>query len=336
MPATSTRESFRRGAFGTVFRSRSPSGLVVAIKQVVQDKTFVNREAKVCEMLASGNHPNIVAVKGIFYLTGSEGGGSIMNLVLEFVPRTMRSVMSFLAGHNMRMKTSCAQSYMFQLARALLFLQQHDIVHRDLKPENILINPEIHELKLADFGSAKKIVPGQRNATYIGSRFYRAPELILDRELYSTAIDIWAYGCILAEIAVGSPLFVGEDNPSQLVKIMRMLGTITKADTDSMAAAPGNQLGNFSFRPRERRLWSNVLTVKLFLGKNIHVSFGDVYESLLDGLLQWCPSSRFASEQILAHPFFDELKAPPGQFGTLPPHLFQYTNEELAAIKQNL
>ena len=64
-----------------------------------------------------------------------------------------------------------------------------------------LINPETHELKLADFGSAKCIVPGRKNVTYICSRFYRAPELILDRELYGPGVDVWAFGCILAEVS---------------------------------------------------------------------------------------------------------------------------------------
>ena len=201
------------------------------------DKNFVNREAEICKILATGNHPNVVEVKGI-YFTADQGRGRIMNLMLKYVPQTMRRVLPFLSKRNMRMKTSLVPIYMYQLARALLFLHQNNILHRDVKPENILINPETHELKLADFGCAKKIV-GSGNVTYICSRFYRAPELILDRELYGSAIDIWAYGCILAELAYGQILFVGKDNVSQLVAIIRALGSITKADIDSMAAGPG-------------------------------------------------------------------------------------------------
>merc|ERR1712224_316354 len=175
---------------------------------------------------------------------------------------------------------------------------------------------------MGDFGSAKRILPGRRNTTYICSRFYRAPELILDRDQYGPAIDIWSYGCILTELAVGCPFFAGEDNASQLVQIMRVLGSITRADTDAMAAS-GNQLASFSFPPRSRKPWPGALTVKLPTGKNVRTSFGSLYEDLLDGLLQWQPSSRLTSQQILVHPFFDELKATSAHRDALPPQIFQ-------------
>ena len=154
------------GAFGAVFRSRMPSGCVVAIKQVVDDGRHASREVEVCKMLAAGKHPNIVEVKGVYFEADRQGGTMrSLNLVLEYVPRTMRCVLSFLSKRNMRMKVSRVQIYMFQLARALLFLHQNGILHRDVKPENILTNPGTHKLKLADFGSAQKIGTGRRSAT---------------------------------------------------------------------------------------------------------------------------------------------------------------------------
>ena len=80
-----------------------------------------------------------------------------LNLVLEYVPRTMRCVLSFLSTHRMRMKASRVQIYMFQLTRALLLLHQKDTMHCDVKPENILINPETHKLKLADFSARRRL-----------------------------------------------------------------------------------------------------------------------------------------------------------------------------------
>ena len=149
---------------------------------------------------------------------------------------------------------------------------------------------------------------------------------------YGPSIDMWSFGCIVAEVAVGCPFFIGKDNVSQLVEIMRVLGSITKADTDSMAAGPGNQLSNFHFPPRERKPWSCALTLKLPTGRNVKASFGGIYESLLDQLLQWRPSSRLTGQQILTHPFFDELKAPSGHREALSTQLFEYTDEELAVI----
>jgi glycogen synthase kinase 3 beta len=319
------------GAFGTVFRGHTPSERVVAIKQVVQDLSSADREAEICKMLAAGSHPNIVEVKGIYFEVDTRG--RIMNLVLEYVPKTMRSVLRFLSERNMRMKAMHVQIYMYQLARALLFLHQHDIVHRDIKPENILINPETRELKLADFGSAKKIVAKATNTTYICTRFYRAPELILDRELYGPAIDIWSYGCILAEIAVGGPFFTGKDNVSQLVAIIRVLGSPTSEDIAAMATESGSHpFPLFCSRPRPRQPWAQVLTANVIRGGTVKTSFGVVYERLLDGLLGWRPSNRFTAQEVLGHTFFCELKVQSGESERLPPKLFHYTNEELSAI----
>jgi len=318
------------GAFGTVYRGRLPSSRVVAIKQVAQDEHYCNHEAEICRLLAGGNHPNVVDVMG-FYFT-DDGRKRIMNLVMEYVPQSMRTVLSFLSRRDMRMKVSRVRIYMFQLARALLFLHHHNVLHRDIKPENILINPETHELKLADFGSAKCIVPGRKNVTYICSRFYRAPELILDRELYGPGVDVWAFGCILAEVAMGGPFFVGTDNVSQLVEIIRVLGSVTTADAEAMPALPGNTLGEFSFPHRAQKPWPQALTTSLPSGKRVRTSFGPSYESLLDSVLKWRPSNRFTAAQILAHPFFHELRASSGHQEVLPPQIFDSTDEERAAI----
>ena len=94
-------------------------------------------------------------------------------------------------------------SITFQLSRALAYMHCHGILHRDLKPDNCLVCPDSLLLKLADFGSAKQIQPNKKNITYICSRYYRAPELILDRDMYGPPIDMWSFGCILAELAVG-------------------------------------------------------------------------------------------------------------------------------------
>ena len=72
-------------------------------------------------------------------------------------------------------------------------------------------------LKIADFGSAKRLGAQLPSTTYISSRWYRAPELILGRDLYTVSVDMWGFGCMLAEAAMGSPIFQGDDNIAQLV-----------------------------------------------------------------------------------------------------------------------
>ncbi|KAL0373639.1 UNVERIFIED_CONTAM: Shaggy-related protein kinase theta [Sesamum radiatum] len=126
---------------------------------------------------------------------------------------------------NQYMPMLFVQLYTYQICRALNYT--HRIVgvcHRDIKPQNLLVNPHTHQLKLCDFGSAKMLVPGEPNISYICSRYYRAPELIFGATEYTTAIDMWSVGCVMAELLLGQPLFPGESSVDQLVEIIKVFG----------------------------------------------------------------------------------------------------------------
>ena len=97
-----------------------------------------------------------------------------------------------------------------------------------------MVDPSSHILKLCDFGSAKKIQKGESNVSYICSRYYRAPELIFGATDYSAAIDVWSTGCVIAELLLGQPLFPGESGVDQLVEIIKILGTPTRKQIESM------------------------------------------------------------------------------------------------------
>ena len=105
---------------------------------------------------------------------------------------------------------------------------------RDIKPQNLLIHPTTGVLKLIDFGSAKILVPGEPNVSYICSRYYRAPELIFGATNYTAAIDVWSTGCVMAELMLGQPLFPGESGIDQLVEIIKVLGTPTREQIKTM------------------------------------------------------------------------------------------------------
>ena len=118
--------------------------------------------------------------------------------------------------------------YTYQLARALAYIHAKGVCHRDIKPQNLLVDPSRHVLTLCDFGSAKKLVAGEPNVSYICSRFYRAPELIFGAVEYTPAIDVWSMGCVMAEMLNNTPLFPGESGVDQLVEIIKILGTPTR------------------------------------------------------------------------------------------------------------
>ena len=124
--------------------------------------------------------------------------------------------------------------YVYQICRALHNIHDLGVCHRDIKPQNLLVDAEKHELKLCDFGSAKQLRPGEPNISYICSRYYRAPELIFGATDYTTRIDMWSVGCVMAELFLGMPLFPGESGVDQLVEIIKVLGTPTRDEIRAM------------------------------------------------------------------------------------------------------
>lgn len=100
------------------------------------------------------------------------------------------------------------------------------IIHCDLKPENIMLKEQNKSgIKIIDFGSSTFV--DERMYTYIQSRFYRAPEIMLGIP-YDCAIDMWSFGCIVAELYVGYPIFPGESENDQMCRIIEMIGVPTK------------------------------------------------------------------------------------------------------------
>ena len=110
-------------------------------------------------------------------------------------------------------------------------------------------------LKVCDFGSAKVLVKGEPNIAYICSRYYRAPELIFGATEYTTAIDMWSVGCVMAELMTGSPLFPGDNGVDQLVEIIKVLGTPSQTEVESMNAS----YQEFKFPIISKQPWQGVL-----------------------------------------------------------------------------
>ena len=133
-----------------------------------------------------------------------------LNLVLEYVPETVYSISRQHQKSKMALPLLYVKLYLYQLSRALSHIHSLGICHRDIKPQNLLVNPTNQQLKLCDFGSAKALVKGEPNVSYICSRYYRAPELIFGSTDYSTAIDIWSQGRYCMDVCVKKdlPLYI--------------------------------------------------------------------------------------------------------------------------------
>jgi len=166
------------GSFGIVFQATClETGELVAIKKVMQDKRYKNRELQIMRML---DHPNIVQLKHCFFSTADKDE-LYLNLVLEYVPETVYRVTKYYSRMNQRMPLLYVKLYTYQICRSLSYI--HGVVgvcHHDIKPQNLLVDPHTHQLKLCDFGHAMELVKGEPNILDICSRYYKAPELILE------------------------------------------------------------------------------------------------------------------------------------------------------------
>ncbi|CAN6467204.1 unnamed protein product [Victoria cruziana] len=144
------------GSFGVVFQAKClETGETVAIKKVLQDKRYKNRELQTMRLL---DHPNVVALKHCFFST-TEKDELFLNLVLEYVPETVHRVVKHYNRMTQRMPMIYVKLYTYQICRALAYIHGSlGVCHRDIKPQNLLVNPHTHQLKLCDFGSAKVLV----------------------------------------------------------------------------------------------------------------------------------------------------------------------------------
>lgn len=205
----------------------------------------------------------------------------------------------FIKNNNFRgVSLGLIRRFAIQILQALKYIKEERIIHWDLKPENILLkNINKSGIKIIDFGSSW--FEDERIYTYIQSRFYRAPEIILGIP-YTSAIDIWSFGCILAELYSGYPLFPGESEHDQLGYIMEIWGLPSEKvlmqatrrklffDEDLNPILKANSRGKMR-RPYTKSL-SNVLQ---WADKN--------FIRFLKGCLAWDPGERLTPVEALMH-----------------------------------
>ena len=173
-------------------------------------------------------HPNVITLRHAFYTQGEKQDEIYLNVVMDYMPETVYRVLKHYGKMKQPVPMLLVKLYVYQNFRALAYLHALGICHRDIKPQNLLVDSNNHVLKVCDFGSAKRLVKGEVNVSYICSRYYRAPELIFGATEYNNSIDVWSVGCVMAELLLGQPLFPGESGVDQLVEIIKVLGTPTR------------------------------------------------------------------------------------------------------------
>ncbi|GER55145.1 protein kinase superfamily protein [Striga asiatica] len=298
-----------QGSFGVVFQAKClETGETVAIKKVLQDKRYKNRELQTMRLL---DHPNVVSLKHCFFSTTEKE--LFLNLVLEYVPETVHRVIRHYNKMSQRMPMIYVKLYAYQIFRSLAYIHGSiGVCHRDIKPQNLLVNPHTHQVK------------GEPNISYICSRYYRAPELIFGATEYTTAIDIWSVGCVVAELLLGQPLFPGESGVDQLVEIIKVLGTPTREEIKCM----NPNYTEFKFPQIKAHPWHKIF----------HKRTPAEAVDLVSRLLQYSPNLRCTALEALIHPFFDELRDPNVRLpnGRFVPPLFNFKPHELKGVPVEL
>ncbi|XP_072847463.2 cyclin-dependent kinase 20 isoform X2 [Pogona vitticeps] len=210
------------GAHGIVFKAKNiETGETVALKKVALRKledgipNQALREIKALQEIEENQH--VVKLKDVF----PHGTGFV--LVFEYMISDLSEV---IRNSEQPLTDAQVKGYMLMLLKGVAFCHANSIMHRDLKPANLLIS-STGQLKIADFGLARVFTnDGERLYSHqVATRWYRAPELLYGARKYDEGVDLWAVGCIFAELLNNSPLFPGENDIEQLCCVLRVLGT---------------------------------------------------------------------------------------------------------------
>ena len=284
------------GSFADVYKALEKStGELVAIKVLKRKykKWDDCNELMECRSLqklhndSTYNKPgeeNIIKLKHIIFIkkTGQ------LNLVFEYMETDLLELMKSCEPKTL--KEDQIRDIMHQTLLGLSFMHKYGFFHRDMKPENLLLTR--NKLKIADFGLAREIRSVPPYTEYVSTRYYRAPECILKSTNYNSPIDIWALGCIMAEMYLHpQPLFCGANEKEVLFKICSVLGT------------PTHDVWNDGIRQ------ANIIGMKFptcagtELEKIIPEASSEAID-LMKSMLKWDPNKRATAKNLLKHPFF--------------------------------
>ncbi|XP_010927310.1 cyclin-dependent kinase B2-1 [Elaeis guineensis] len=297
MDAYEKLEKVGEGTYGKVYKAREKAtGKIVALKKtrLPEDDEGVPpttlREVSLLRMLSID--PHVVRLLDLIQGQNKEGQ-TILYLVFEYMDTDLKKYIRSFRATQEKIPSKFVKILMYQLCKGVAFCHGHGVLHRDLKPHNLLMDPKTMMLKVADLGLSRAFtIPLKKYTHEILTLWYRAPEVLLGATHYSTPVDMWSIGCILAELVTTQALFPGDSELQQLLHIFRLMGTPNEEVWPEVSKLP-----NWHEYPQwgPKKLSSEVPDLD-----------ADGID-LLSKMLQYDPSKRISAKKAMEHPYFNDV-----------------------------
>ncbi|XP_068678311.1 mitogen-activated protein kinase 1-like [Montipora capricornis] len=286
------------GAYGMVCSALdNATGQRVAIKKIspFEHQTYCQRTLREIKILRRFKHENIIGIMDIIRAP------NIDDMKDVYIVQSLMETDLYKLLKTQKLSNDHACYFLYQILRGLKYIHSANVLHRDLKPSNLLLNTTC-DLKICDFGLARVADPDHDHTgfltEYVATRWYRAPEIMLNSKGYSKAIDIWSVGCILAEMLSNRPLFPGKHYLDQLNHILGVLGSPSQEDLQCiMNEKARSYIQSLAYKP-------NVPWERIFANADRKAL------DLLDKMLTFNPDRRITIEEALAHPYLEQYYDP--------------------------
>lgn len=279
-------EKIGEGTYGIVYKARDKNtGKLVALKKIRPESENEGIPATtIREILLLKNLKHSTIINLIEVIQSDDK----MYLVFEYVETDLKKLIDDFSSQRKRFSPEIVRKMSQQLCTAVDFCHSKNIFHRDLKPQNILVDADFN-IKLADFGLGRAAsIPLRHYTSEIVTLWYRPPELLLGCKYYDSSVDVWSLACILVEMHTMMPLFMGDSEIDQLVKIYRILGAPSEDDWKGVESLPGYCKDTLKYK---RKGFSGIIK-------------DQILENLVKRMFMYDPLQRLTAREALEDEYF--------------------------------
>lgn len=305
------------GAYGMVVSALDrQTNERVAIKKIspFEHQTYCQRTLREIKILTRFKHENIINIQDIVR------SNSIEQMKDVYIVQCLMETDLHKLLKTQKLSNEHVCYFLYQILRGLKYIHSANVLHRDLKPSNLLLNTNC-DLKICDFGLARIADPEHDHTgfltEYVATRWYRAPEIMLNSKGYNKSIDVWSVGCILAEMLNNKALFPGKHYLDQLNHILNIIGSPNEDDLKCIQNERAR--GYIENLPRKQKIPFD----RLFQDADIQAL------DLLDKMLTFNPNKRITVEQALQHPYLTQYYDPDDEPICEQPFTIEFENDEL-------